>query len=105
MIIKVTDENFWEKVLNSGHLPVLVLFSAQWAAPCKNLRRDLSQIAERKVGELVLAEMDMDVNQTPSQYSVRDIPTCVLFKNGEEVGRIEGVKQRGTYEVMIARHL
>lgn len=79
----ITDDNFEDKVINSTN-PVLIDFWAEWCGPCKMLAPILDEIAERYKDRLVVGKINIDENTlTPQKFSVRGIPTLMLFKNGE----------------------
>lgn len=82
-LIAVSDEQFEELVLNSP-IPVLVDFWAEWCAPCKQIAPALDDIVADFEDRLVIAKLNIDESpKTPSKYSVRGIPTLLLFKGGE----------------------
>lgn len=81
-ITHVTDSAFEQEVLNSEQ-PVLVDFWAEWCGPCKMIAPVLEEIAEEYSGRLRICKVDVDDNpETPQKYSVRGIPTLILFKGG-----------------------
>lgn len=82
-IIHVTDDSFDQDVLNAG-LPVLVDFWAPWCGPCKMIAPVLDVLAGDYGSKLIIAKLNIDQNQAvPALFSVRSIPTLLLFKNGE----------------------
>lgn len=73
---------------------LLVDFWAPWCGPCKIIAPTLNEIAETET-DLVIGKVNVDHNQDlAKKYKVRNIPTMVIFKNGNEVGRIVGVKTK-----------
>ena len=82
-IIHVTDDSFDQDVLNAG-LPVLVDFWAPWCGPCKMIAPVLDVLAGDYGSKLIIAKLNIDQNQAvPALFSVRSIPTLLVFKNGE----------------------
>lgn len=78
----VTDASFEADVVNSSQV-VLVDFWAQWCGPCKALAPVLDEIADEYDGKVIIAKVNIDENdQTPPKYSIRGIPTILLFSNG-----------------------
>ena len=99
-ITEVTDTNFQAEVLESG-TPVLVDFWAPWCGPCRLIAPALEEIASER-DDLRIVKLNVDDNQqTAAQYQVLAIPTMILFKNGQEVKRIQGAKPKKAIEADI----
>ena len=89
-VIKVTDQNFEQEVLNSD-MPVLVDFYADWCGPCKMLSPVVEEIAQEN-SNIKVIKVNVDESQeTAVKYQVMSIPTLVVIKNGNEVTRSVGV--------------
>jgi thioredoxin 1 len=81
--LAVSDSSFKTDVLESKGA-VLVDFWAEWCGPCKAIGPALEEIASELKGRLTIAKMNVDENpMTPSTYSIRGIPTLMLFKDGK----------------------
>lgn len=82
-IVHVTDGSFQTDVLGAD-VPVLVDFWAAWCGPCKMIAPLLDQVAEEYDGKVRVCKVDVDANpQTAAKFSVRGIPTLMLFKGGQ----------------------
>jgi len=80
---KVSDESFEQDVLQST-TPVLVDFWAEWCGPCKMIAPALDELSNEFGDRITVAKMNIDENpSTPTRYSVRGIPTLLLFKDGK----------------------
>ena len=81
-IKNLNAETFENEIL--GNVPVLVDFWAEWCAPCKALAPILDEVSDELAGKIVITKVNLDENQDLAmKYSIRSIPTLLLFKNGE----------------------
>lgn len=89
-IVNITKGNFEEEVLQSEKI-VLVDFWANWCGPCKMLSPIVDQIAEEHP-EIKVGKVNIDEEATLAiDYKVMNIPTLLVFKNGQVVNQSVGV--------------
>ena len=98
MTTSVTKENFTSEVLGNEKL-VLVDFWAEWCGPCRMVGPIIDELSKEFEGKAVVGKIDVDANQEfAAKYGVRNIPTVLLFKDGELISRQVGVAPKKTYE-------
>ena len=97
-VLNTTDKNFKNDVLDSSK-PVLVDFWAEWCGPCRMVGPIIDELSKEFEGKAVVGKIDVDANQEfAAKYGVRNIPTVLLFKDGELISRQVGVAPKKTYE-------
>ena len=103
--INVSDTTFESEVISSEQ-PVLVDFWAEWCGPCRMIGPIVEELAGEYDGKAVIGKLDVDTNQETSiKYSVRSIPTILLFKDGELVDRQVGAVPKETLSKAINAQL
>ncbi len=91
MAVEITDSNFQDLVLNSDK-PLLVDFWATWCGPCRMLGPIIEELHGDYYGKALVGKVDVDNNQQIAmQFGIRNIPTVLIFKNGEVVDKFVGV--------------
>ena len=91
-ILTLTDKNFQQQTKNKV---VLVDFWAEWCAPCKMMAPVLNEVADELNGNSHVGKLNIEQYQSMAQqFNVRSVPTLILFKNGKEVKRFVGMKQK-----------
>ncbi len=89
-VVTLTDANFDSEVAQSSQ-PVLVDFWAEWCSPCKMLAPILDEIADERAGSMKIGKVNVDQNSGLSaRFSVRSLPTLILFKDGEVMEQVVG---------------
>lgn len=91
-IVTLTAENFQNQIKKGL---VMVDFWAEWCMPCKVMGTVLNELADDENFKATIGKLNVDHYQAVSQkYSIRGIPTLILFKDGKEVDRIVGLKPK-----------
>ncbi len=93
--IQVDDNNF-EKIVLKAERPVLVDFWATWCKPCVMVAPIVDELAAEYDGRIEFVKIDIDKNpKIPARYNIRSIPTLLVFKNGEPVSHMVGLRPKG----------
>tara|TARA_B100000242_G_scaffold34994_1_gene20855 strand:- start:988 stop:1311 length:324 start_codon:yes stop_codon:yes gene_type:complete len=84
--IKNCNENDFEDEVLKSNLPVIVDFWAEWCGPCKMLTPILEELSDEMKNEINVVKVNLDENQDLAlKYSIRSIPTLLLFNKGNLV--------------------
>jgi thioredoxin 1 len=102
-VLVLTDAEF-KQTISEG--VTLVDFWAVWCPPCRIQNPIIEQVAAEIGDVATIAKLDVDNNPlSPRSYSVQNIPTLIIFKNGEPVQRFVGVQQKETLLTAIRSHI
>ena len=97
-LLQVTDGNFDEEIVKAD-LPAMVDFWAEWCGPCKQVGPTVEALAKEYEGKIKIAKMNVDENrETPAKFGIRNIPTLILFKDGEVAQTIVGAHPKSHLE-------
>lgn len=103
--VDVSDNQFQEEVIESK-VPVLVDFWASWCGPCRMVAPVLEEMAQDYHDRLKVVKVNVDENpDTASRYSVMSIPTMILFKNGEVLETLVGVRKKDELSGIVEQNL
>ncbi len=100
MAIEITDSNV--KELLGGEKPVVIDFWAPWCGPCKMVGPIIEELSEEFADQVVIGKCNVDDNsELPAEYSIRNIPTILFFKEGQLVDKHVGAAQKSVLEEKI----
>ncbi len=103
--VDISDNQFQEEVIEAN-VPVLVDFWASWCGPCRMVAPVLEEMAQEYQDRLKVVKVNVDENpDTASRYSVMSIPTMILFKNGEVLETLVGVRKKDELSGIVEQNL
>ena len=95
-VLSVNKTNFEKEVINSKD-KVIVDFYANWCMPCKMMSPILEEISEELGERVKVVKIDLDDNiDLAEEYNIMNIPTIMIFNNGEVIETFEGVTDKQT---------
>ena len=92
MALEITDEMVDSVLIDNEY--TVIDFWAPWCGPCRVLTPIIDELANEATDMLVCK---LDVAENPistTKFGVTTIPTIVVFKNGQEQGRLKGAMSK-----------
>jgi len=103
--IELTTSNFDEVVVNSD-IPVIVDFWAPWCGPCKMMGPNFLKAATEFPLKTLFVKVNTETEQQlGARFSIRSIPTLIIFKQGKEVHRISGALDKTALINLVNQYL
>jgi thioredoxin 1 len=101
-VVHISDSEF-DNMINKP-VPCLVDFWAPWCGPCVAIAPVLDELAAEFDGQAIIAKMNVDDNPaTVGKFSIRSIPTLILFKNGDVVDTMIGNHGKAQLQALIQK--
>jgi thioredoxin 1 len=91
MVAFITElnESNYDTTVSTGY--VLVDIWATWCGPCRIISPIIDELSNEYQGRLTVGKLDADANKDKvSELGVRNIPTILLYKDGEIIDKSIG---------------
>ncbi|MGL5149866.1 MAG: thioredoxin [Clostridium sp.] len=103
--MKVLTNNDFSKEVAQSKGVVLVDFYADWCGPCKMVAPVLEQLSEEiKEASIYKVNVD-DSGELANQFKVMNIPTMIIFKDGNPVETMIGFQPKDALAAKLKAHL
>ncbi len=84
---------------------LVVDFWATWCGPCQQFAPTFKQAASQLEPKARFIKIETEAEQAISaKYSIRSIPTLVMFKNGKEIDRVSGALSAPDFTNWVNQH-
>jgi len=101
-VTHLTDATFKASIASGA---TLVDFWAPWCGPCKALAPVLDELAGEYEGKLAIAKINVDEQPaTAEAFGIMSIPTMILFKDGQPVGKVVGALPKASLKAFVEEH-
>lgn len=108
IINTTTREEFETNVVKNDKL-VLIDFWAPWCAPCRMMTPILEGLAKKMEAEIDIVKVDIesssDNKALAGEHGVQGIPNMLIYKSGEAVDQLVGMRQANVLEDDLKKHL
>jgi len=92
-MLSINQNNFEKEVVKSDKI-VVIDFHAPWCMPCQMMGPSF-EAASQELTNLKFVKVNIQENQSlGNKFMISGIPTIVLMKDGEEIGRFSGFRPK-----------
>lgn len=98
MLVELNTDNFENEIKDGLKL---VEFYTTWCGYCKKQKSELEKMDKVWIGQL-------DADKSPaiaSKHEVSGFPTFLIFKNGKEIERFSGLRDKNEIMSRVIKHL
>ena len=104
-LIHLTDSTFEEEILKSSGV-ALVDFWAPWCGPCNALTPTIEGLAKQYDGKAKICKVNVDEErELAEKYMIMSIPCVMVFKDGQVVDTLVGLRAEDDYTDALDRVL
>lgn len=96
------DREAFHTVVIDSKKTCLVCFMAQWSEPSRQMDQPVIDITHKWYGLVPVYLIDPDEEPfIMSEYSINAVPTLVMFRDGQAVDRIVGIRTPGQIDKFV----
>jgi thioredoxin 1 len=102
MAKEIRSSEWQAEVVESG-VPVLVDVFGTHCPPCRALAPTLDKLASEYDGRARVVKLDVEADRDlAGGLHVTSVPTVIAFREGEEMGRLVGLRPEAAYRKLLA---
>jgi len=101
----IQDETEFDSLLSSESM-LVVDCTATWCGPCKLVAPLMDRLADDYSDRIKVFKLDLDNNKpVAKRFGIRSIPAVMVFKKGELMETLIGVKPYEEFTAAVERQL
>ncbi|MEL6940753.1 MAG: thioredoxin [Cyanobacteria bacterium J06598_1] len=101
----IADEAAFDTLVKDESV-VVVDCTASWCGPCKLVAPLMDQLADEFDGKATVSKLDLDTNKAVAKrFNIKSIPAVMMFKNGELMDTMVGVKPYSVFSEAVTSYL
>jgi thioredoxin 1 len=101
----IQDETEFDSLLSSESM-LVVDCTATWCGPCKLVAPLMDRLADDYSDRIKVFKLDLDNNKpVAKRFGIRSIPAVMVFKQGELMETLIGVKPYEEFTAAVERQL
>lgn len=105
-LVQHIEGNAFAALLDQSATPVAVNFWAPWCGPCRTLSPTLDKLSLEFEGRLKVVKVNVDDHQALAEsFSIRSIPTTLIFKDGRSIATRTGAGREDDFRQWFAAQL
>ncbi len=90
-LVRSATPSDFDRLIANPDMPVLVDFWAPWCGPCLQMSPIVEELSSELEGQAVVIKVNVDdLGDVAKQYSIRSIPTFMVFRQGQVIDQIVG---------------
>lgn len=95
MSVECLDEKSFQEKVKKAKNSVLVDFFATWCGPCQSMNQIIDELAKERANSVYKVDVD-ESNKLAAEYQVVSVPTMIIFKEGKEISRLQGLQNKNS---------
>lgn len=101
----IQDETEFDTLVANEAL-LVVDCTATWCGPCKLVAPLMDQLADEFTDKVKVFKLDLDNNRAVAKkFGIKSIPAVMVFKQGELLETMIGVKPYAEFSQTVEKHL
>lgn len=99
-VYEITSEEDFFKYYKSNKI-IVVDFNADWCYPCQKIKPDFHKLPQQYPNYVFLSVNADNCPEISEEFVIQYLPTFLIFKDQEELNRIEGANFEAVLEALL----